>query len=171
MTDQPTPLRRVLVVCTHNRTRSVMAGGLLWSYLRDDPSWVVDTAGFDVPGQPAIPEALQMLAAHGVDASAHRSRAITTELVQSSVLVLTAERQQVMRVVTEFGGNFDTTFTLPEFAQQVSLGGERPTGLAYLRADIPDVEDPTGRTHGVWESVWRDLDVWCRTIATALHGH
>jgi protein-tyrosine phosphatase len=171
MTDQPTPHRRVLVVCTHNRTRSVMAGGLLWSYLRNDPSFVVDTAGFDEPGLPAIPEALQYLSAHGIDAAAHRSSAITRELVQASTLVLTAERQHVTRIVTDFGGDFDHTFTIPEFAQQVSRGGDRPTGLAYLRADIPEVEDPTGRTHGVWESVWRDLDAWCRTIATALHGH
>ena len=168
MTDQPTPIRRVLVVCTHNRTRSVMAGGLLWKYLRDDPSFVIETAGFDEPGKPAIPEALQLLHQHGVDASAHRSKQVTAELVRSSALVLTAERQHVMRIVTDFGGNFDATFTLPEFATYAMTGGDRPTGLAYLRADIPEVEDPTGRTHGVWQSVWRDLDGWCQTVAAAL---
>jgi protein-tyrosine phosphatase len=170
MTDQPTPIRRVLVVCTHNRTRSVMAGGLLWSYLRDNPSFVIETAGFDQPGLPAIPEALQMLHSHGVDASAHRSKQVTAELVRSSTLVLTAERQHVMRIVTDFGGNIATTFTLPEYASYVMTGGDRPTGLAYLRADIPEVEDPTGRTQGVWQSVWRDLDAWCQTIAMALRA-
>ena len=71
-------------------------------------------------------------------------------------------------IVTDFGGNFDATFTLPEFATYAMTGGDRPTGLAYLRADIPEVEDPTGRTHGVWQSVWRELDGWCQTTAGAL---
>ena len=47
-----------------------LAGGLLWSYLRDDPSFVIETAGFDQPDKPAIPEALLESELFGVERGA-----------------------------------------------------------------------------------------------------
>jgi protein-tyrosine-phosphatase len=154
----------VLVVCAHNRARSVMASGLLRWYL--PPGFTVASAGFGPEGKPPIREVEELLATKGIDASRHRSRTLSRELVLGADLVLTAERTQVLTVVTELGGDFDRTFTIPEFA----LGGfgERPRGMEYLKADIPEVDDPTGRSSAEWQTVWQLIDGWMGLIASKL---
>jgi protein-tyrosine phosphatase len=155
---------RVLVVCAHNRARSVMAAALLRWYL--PPGFTVASAGFGPEGKPAIPDVVRLLATRGIDASSHRSRVISRELVQGADLVLTAERTQVLTILTELGREFDRTYTMPEFA----LGGfgERPRGMEYLKADIPEVDDPTGRSEVEWQTVWSLVDGWMGLIASKL---
>jgi protein-tyrosine phosphatase len=162
-----TPLQRpyrVLVVCAHNRARSVMASSLLRWYL--PAGFTVASAGFGPEGRPAIRDVEELLASRGIDASTHRSRTISRELVIGADLVLTAERTQVLTIVTELGGDFDRTFTIPEFA----LGGfgERPRGMDYLKADVPEVDDPTGRSDAEWQTVWHLVDGWMGLIASKL---
>jgi protein-tyrosine phosphatase len=162
-----TPLERpyrVLVVCAHNRARSVMAGSLLRWYL--PPGFTVASAGFGPEGRPAIHEVVELLAARHIDASSHRSRTISRDLVLGADLVLTAERTHVLTIVTELGGDFDRTFTIPEFA----LGGfgERPRGMEYLKTDVPEVDDPTGRSDTEWQTVWHLVDGWSGLIASKL---
>ena len=113
--DAPQPFR-VLVLCAHNRTRSVMAGYLLQSLL-SDANVEVTTAGFGEPGRTAMPQAVELLENAGIDAHAHRSTTVTVKMVRDANLVLTAEKSQVMAVVADLGGDFDRTFTLPEYAQ------------------------------------------------------
>ena len=155
---------RVLVVCAHNRARSVMAAALLRWYL--PRGFTVASAGFGPEGKPPIREVSELLAARGIDVSTHRSRTLSRELVLGADLVLTAERTQVLTIVTELGGDFDRTYTIPEFA----LGGlgERPRGMEYLRADIPEVDDPTGRSNAEWQTVWHLIDGWTGLIASKM---
>ena len=165
MSDTPF---RVLVLCAHNRTRSVMAAALLRHHLGDDPRFVIETAGFNDEGLPALPEAVALLAEHGMDVSGHVSRKCTAEMVRQADLVLCAEKKQVLSVVADCGGDFATTFTLPEFAASLSLAMPRPTGFGYIASSVGEVEDPTGRTHGVWLGVYANLDMSTRSVATAL---
>jgi protein-tyrosine phosphatase len=155
---------RVLMVCAHNRARSVMAAALLRWYL--PPGFTVASAGFGADGRPAIHEVVELLATRGIDVSQHRSRTISRELVLGADLVLTAERTHVLTIVTELGGDFDRTFTMPEFA----LGGldGRPRGMEYLKADVPEVDDPTGRPDSEWQAVWHLVDGWMGLIASKL---
>ena len=157
---------RVLVLCAHNRTRSVIAGALLRSYL--DDRFEVETAGFGPEGKPALPQAVDLLAERGIDVTAHRSRRVDRDMVQSANLVLTAEKSQVLSVVAELGGEFDRTFTLPEFAQAVGSGGERARGSAYMKASVPEVADPTGLSAAAWTRAWTDIDGWTAMVATYL---
>ena len=154
---------RVLVLCAHNRARSVMASALLRSYL--PVGFTVASAGFGPEGKQAIPMVVELLAGRGIDVSSHRSRAATRDLVRGADLVLTAEKAQVVTVVTAFGGDFDRTFTLPEFAQGAT---DRRRGLEYLRAPVPEVADPTGRSSESWQTAWHDIDGWAAQIATKL---
>ena len=72
MTDSPA-LRpyRVLMVCSHNRARSVMASALLRWYL--PPGFTVASAGFGPEGKPAITEVVELFgdAQLVVDGGAH----------------------------------------------------------------------------------------------------
>lgn len=155
---------RVLVVCAHNRTRSVMAGALLQSYLGD--GFEVETAGFGPSGLPAMPEAVELLAERGLDVSGHRSTTLTPALVGRADVVLTAEKSQVLAVVADLGGDFDRTFTLPEYLE---VHSERPRGAAYLRHGVPEIADPTGRSEQVWFASFGQIDDCCRGVAAALH--
>lgn len=154
---------RILVVCAHNRARSVMISTLLRSHL--PAGFTVASAGFGPEGKGPIPEVVALLGERGIDVAAHRSRAVSGDLVRGADLVLTAEKAQVLQIVAEFDGNFERTFTLPEFAQ---AGTNRPRGLDYLRAPIPEVSDPTGRSRESWESSWNDIESWTARTATRL---
>ena len=158
-------LFRVLVLCAHNRTRSVIAGALLRSYL--DDRFEVETAGFGPEGKPALQQAVELLAERRIDVTSHRSRRVDREMVAAADLVLTAEKSQVLSVVAELGGEFDRTFTLPEYAQSAG-GGERARGLAYMTAAVPEVADPTGMSARAWSTAWHDIDGWAAVVATCL---
>src|SRR6478672_11551773 len=90
---------RVLCVCTHNRTRSVMTGGLLQRHLtRLQIPATVDTAGTQPGGQPAMERAVRLLADRGIDVGEHRSQPLTDDLVLGSDLIVTAERAHVVAI-------------------------------------------------------------------------
>ena len=166
MSDSPF---RVLVLCAHNRTRSVMAAALLRQHLGDDPRFVVETAGFAQEGLPALPEAVTLLAEHGMDASSHVSRVCTAQMVRDADLILTADKKQVLAVVADLGGDFEKTYTLPEFVHRQNFPNEqRPHGFAYISSSVAEVEDPTGRMPSVWKNVYANLDMTTRAVATAL---
>lgn len=162
---------RILVLCAHNRTRSVMIEGLLRKYLSHDPRFVVESAGFGPEGLPALPEAVQLLAEHGIDASHHASRQATAQMVRDAHLILTADKKQVLAATADLGGEFEKTYTLPEYVHRLHhTMEERPRGFNYLASSVAEVEDPTGRTPSVWKSVFTGIEGWCHQVATSLVG-
>ena len=162
---------RILVLCAHNRTRSVMIEGLLRKYLASAPRFVVESAGFGPAGLPALPEAVQLLAEQGVYMGEHRSRQATAQMVRDAHLILTADKKQVLAATADLGGEFDKTFTLPEYVHRLHhTMEERPRGYGYVSSSVAEVEDPTGRMPSVWKSVFTGIDGWCREAATSLVG-
>ncbi|MEO6125489.1 MAG: hypothetical protein ABIR32_17465 [Ilumatobacteraceae bacterium] len=178
---------RVLCVCTHNRTRSVLMGGLLQRHFAErDIDAIVSTAGLKPGGEPAMDRAVRLLADVGVDVGAHRSRGLSTDCISAADLVLTAERQHVVSIVGMWPTAFAHTFTLPEAAERVRaadtrgtrsvdewLGGAtaalRPTGLDYLDAStVGEVDDPTGQSPATWARVFAEIDEMTHTIAAGL---
>ena len=176
---------RLLTVCTHNRTRSVLMAGLLWKQLHSvGVDAVVESGGFGPPQFPATPETLQLLMKAGVDATQHSSRRATGEMVRSADLVLTAERQHVVRLVAEEGGDFRRIFTLPEFCQRLDtlgtaqfsgldaalavLNDGRARGMAYLQTEVPEVFDPTGGPEAEWKAAFADISEWCMPVGQFL---
>ncbi|MEV0499968.1 arsenate reductase ArsC [Streptomyces spectabilis] len=81
-----TPAASVLFVCVHNAGRSQMAAGFL-SHLAGDRI-EVRSAG-SVPGDQVNPAAVEAMKEVGIDISAARPRALTTEAVQASDYVIT----------------------------------------------------------------------------------
>ena len=176
---------RVLCVCTHNRTRSVMTGALLDRHLRSlEVPAVVVTAGTQPGGQPAIERAVRLLAEAGIDVSDHRSQPLTDDLVLGSDLIVTAERDHVISIAGRWPSQFPATFTLPEIVARTAgsprngaamgewltdIGVNRPTGLDYIDAvSVGEIEDPTGRQPAVWDRVYGQIDQLTRNLATTL---
>lgn len=177
---------RILSVCTHNRTRSVMTGALLTR--RGEAAGVplhVATAGFREAGLEPTAGTIDILGRHGLDVADHRSDVVTPELAADADLILTAEKQHVVTVAALGPGLFERTFTLPEFvrvgrrigprqamplpAWLGELAADRPRGLEYLGAEVDEIDDPTGQRPAEWR---RAYDTISRLVdeAVALLG-
>jgi len=176
---------RILTVCTHNRTRSVIAAALLDHHLRDaDLDHQVVSAGLNpAPDLSGRNEVSSHLARHGVRVAPHQSRRVDAEVVFDADVILTAEPDHVVWIAGNWADAFERTFTLPEAAEltrtlapvdgfdqwRASLAARRPPARAYLeRGAIPMITDPTGRPAEIWDAVIVAIDRDCRTIVDAL---
>jgi protein-tyrosine phosphatase len=175
---------RVLSVCTHNRTRSVLVGALLREHLRQaglDAD--VATAGTAGSGLPATDRTVRLLAARGIDVRDHRSQPLDERSVAGADLVVTAERDHVVWIAGRWPGAFRRTFTLPELVARAAavqpmagdvsawldeLAVDRPTAIDYLDADVGEIADPTGRAPGDWDVAFAHVDDLTRRLASAI---
>jgi protein-tyrosine phosphatase len=177
---------RVLCVCTHNRTRSVIMAGLLRRHLaRARVESVVETAGTMARDLPAMDSAVRLLAKHGIDAAAHRSRLLDEELGARADLILTAERDHVVWIAGRWPRLFESTFTLPELVALAErcaprsgrsvlewlavVAAGRPRAFDYLELpDVGEIGDPTGEAPSVWEKSFAQIDDLTGRLADAL---
>ena len=177
---------RVLCVCSHNRTRSVLAGALLGEHCHlVGLASQVTTAGTLEGGYAPTSQTVQLLSQRGVDVEGYRSRVVTNELVKEADLVITAERSHVVWIAGLWPDAFATTFALPEivaraeaagprngrpFAEWLaSVGQGRKRGLDYIEAaDFADVADPTGLGSNEWAQAVARIDHLTRRLAQVL---
>jgi protein-tyrosine phosphatase len=182
----PPPLR-ILTVCTHNRTRSVMMAALLESMLTDRLGAgrvTVRSSGFGPEGIAAIDDAVSAMKRRGLDVSGHRSRATTAALVDGADVIVTAEREHVVKVAALSRDAFARALTLPELLARAadapvadgvddarrwvgSLTATR-TASRYLRESIPEVADPTGSPARAFEAAVVDIERQCTEAAEVL---
>lgn len=175
----------ILTVCTHNRTRSVLMAALLEHHLAaHDVDATVTSAGYRHEGLPATPETVRLLAERGIDVGSHQSRQVTPELIDAADLVVTAEREHVVKVAVARRDAFARTFTLPELIRWTGvvgprrsktwsewldeIGSERPRASTYLGAEIGEVDDPTGRPLDVWHRTVDEIDQMCEQLAAVI---
>lgn len=82
----------ILVICIGNICRSPTAEYLLKKKLADKSGVSVSSAGLGaLVGKPADDMALSIMQEHGIDASAHRARQVTEDMLTAADLVLTME--------------------------------------------------------------------------------
>ena len=101
---------KFLFVCTGNTCRSPMAEGIFRKYLAEKLQCNIDELGkmgykvnsagiIGSVGYPASPEAVVACTAMGVDIKAHRSKALSKELIEESDIVFAMERIHRDRVI------------------------------------------------------------------------
>jgi protein-tyrosine phosphatase len=89
---------RILMVCIGNICRSPTAEHLLKEALGE--SFTVSSAGISaLVGKPADPMAVKLMSEHGVDASGHVARQLTTTMLRDADLVLGMERVHVAAMI------------------------------------------------------------------------
>ena len=147
--------RTVVMVCMANQCRSPMAEYLLKRRLGPGSKWTVLSAGTSaIPGSRASASAVEVMARMGVDISAHRSKLVTEELVDSAEIVITMTRSQRDEIVNCFPGARDKVFTLK------SLSSER-AGL--------DVADPAGMSASDYQLTRDEIDEIIPDVVRFLH--
>jgi protein-tyrosine phosphatase len=139
----------VLVLCTGNAARSVMAGVMLEA--ARVPVRVVTAGTHVVEHQPTSRRTRDALVAAGLDASAHRSRQLTDADLASADLVIAMAAEHVWYVRRRHPQATDRTATLRYLARHLPGGAQSlatRVGLLALGdvdpSDQGDVDDPAG---------------------------
>ena len=119
----------ILVLCTANQCRSVMAESLLRHRLgAAGVAASVHSAGTLPDGRPPPAEVLSALAAFGLDAAAHRSCALSAGDLAGSDLVLAMARAHLRYAIVALPGAWPHAFTLKELVRRGQQIGPRRSG-------------------------------------------
>jgi protein-tyrosine-phosphatase len=148
----------------------------------------VASAGLLQTGQPASAHGVDVLRERGLDMAAHRSQAISPQLLASADLIVTMAQEHVVEAVVMAPEVWPRTFTLKELVRRGEAAGPRRAGeemgawLARVgqnrsRADAfrssreNDVADPIGLPRAAYERLAAELDdLLDRMVAVAFAG-
>ena len=169
----------ILLLCTANMCRSVMAQAMLSARA---PAVSVTSAGLLPGGQPPPAEVISVMAARGLDVSGHRSRRVTAADLAAADLILGLAREHARHAVVLLPECWPRTFTLRELLRRGLQAGPRapgePLGDWLTRAAAgrdrrellgigaaDDVPDPYGGPLAGYQAAADLLDALTRDLA------
>lgn len=177
---------KILTVCTHNRTRSVMSMAMLqdgFDRRLGKGRAVVRSLGFGPEGEAAIDDAVAAMRQRRLDVNEHRSRKVNATRIAPADLILTAERDHVVKIASESQDAYRISFTLPEFLARVAsdpvadgrsiiewandLSAHR-SAADYLQSDDLDVFDPTGSSKRRFSKSVEEISTMCDQVVDLL---
>lgn len=152
---------RILVVCTANICRSVMAERMLRREVAQRGLPVeVSSCGILFDGEPASDTVIAVLDERGLDARDHSSRRFAPELLESVDLAVTMERRHARELALAVDGASTRIHTLGSIVPWLAAQsfGDEPPGVRVERfaaqrrsSDLlgggaDEVDDPHGRS-------------------------
>ena len=179
----------ILVLCTANVCRSVMAAPLLARRLAAlGVTTPVRSAGMTRGGDPPLPEVISIMASYGIEIAAHRSRVADAADLARATVVLAMSRDNLRHAVTAAAGAWPRAFTLKELIRHGEQIGPRPPGETFpgwlsrahagrervaLLGDSAedDVADPAGGPRRAYAETARLLERLVTRLAELGWGH
>ena len=132
--------QRILVVCIGNICRSPTADLLLRRALAGRDVEVASAGLAAMVSEPIDPLAGEVLWDHGIDASMHRARQLTAEMIEASDLVLGVEKAHVARMAR----------LAPKAAERIQLFDAWSGGR--------DIPDPYRMSRSIFERVYAMIE-------------
>jgi protein-tyrosine phosphatase len=178
----------VLVLCTANVCRSVMAESLLSGHLAALGAAVpVSSAGMLGAGEPPPAEVVSAMATRGGDVTRHRSQVATAGGVAQADLVLGMTREHLRHAAVLCAAAWPRTFTLRELVRRGRQVGPRAAGeplaewlaragsgrnhLDLLGSDATDdLADPIGGPPQAYEATAALIDQLTADLAELCWG-
>ena len=177
----------VAFICTGNRFRSPLAAAALAAE-RPDLSLRISSFGIlELGAASALPEAVELAGAFGLDLSAHRAQSVMKADLERFDLVLGFEHHHVAAAVVDAGSRLDRTFTQPELVSLLEMArdprvtaGPLARACARIRAahaarppdfrnrPVPEVADPLGRSRAVQQKIADELRASVSALASRL---
>lgn len=176
---------RIVFVCTGNRARSPLAQALFETYTTGLDVSARSFGTLDVPGAPALPEAVTAGRRLGADLAAHVSRSLRDADLSQADLVLGFEPQHVRTAVVDARANIARTFLLAELvplldvpvtSDDLCASARFVVSVADSRRDRmrPDpsrtISDPYGRPEKEMQRIAEEVDRLVREVVRGLFG-
>lgn len=129
MSDLMFAVSTVLLLCTANACRSVMAQALLSARLTARGITVpVASAGLLADGRRPPSEVISVMAARGIDVADHRSRTVTADDLATADLILGLAREHVRHAAVLLPEAWPRAFTVRELLRRGRQAGVRAPG-------------------------------------------
>lgn len=154
-------IKSVLLVCTGNSCRSVMAEGLLKKYLKELGKSNIEVLSAGVNAIDDIrptAETIEIMLKHSLDVSGFKSRRLTDNMIKDANLILVMAAHHMDDIIRRVPEAVSKTHLLKQF------GLENDTEACE---DL-DILDPIGSTLEVYESVFTEIKKEVERIAELL---
>jgi protein-tyrosine-phosphatase len=138
--------KTVLIICTGNSCRSVMAEGFLKKYLRElgkDDIDVVSAGIHAIDGLHPTKETIEVMSREGVDVSGFRSKAVTEELIKNADHILVMAGHHMDDIIRR----------VPQAASKVHIVKQFGVQKDDCACEDLDIPDPIGADAAFYKEV------------------
>ena len=137
-------IKSVLLVCTGNSCRSIMAEGLMKDALKrlGKEGIEVSSAGVSaIDGFDPICETTEVMKREGIDVSDFKSRSLTDAMIISADLILVMAAHHMSDIIARVPEAASKTYILKQYGMRDN---------SYIRPDL-NISDPIGKPMEVYE--------------------
>ena len=177
---------KVVFMCTGNQARSVIAEHYFRKITAGLPVEVESVGLLDIPGAPALPEAIKAAADLSLDLAEHKSRHFRMIDLIAADLVLGFQQEHIAAAVVDGHADRRKSFKLMELVRLIGEAPDLPSGepvenartvIAHAasrrrpgNAFLPeeDLDDPAGRNSSFFRDTAARIRLACDAVAGAL---